>query len=152
MWSIGFTRLAAATTCAGEVTVALFAGVETHTDPWLVEPGSGGGNGAGDGNAATPEVGPILSTRVTTGHDEFADGEGVCVGGGAAAPTPPPPPQEVIVISAISPIAMNHAEHTRFPDSSTLQLLPFAFEISRQTPIECLQGWGKFDIYFKPIF
>jgi hypothetical protein len=61
--------------CAGEVTVALFAGVETHTDPALVVPGFKGGSGAGSGNGATPVNGPVLSANVTEGH-EFGVGEG----------------------------------------------------------------------------
>ena len=63
-----FCKVVTACTCAGEVTDAPFAGVDTQTDPADVVPGVGGGVGAGLGNAATPVVGPALSVSVTAGQ------------------------------------------------------------------------------------
>lgn len=73
MWSIGFTRVAGATTWTGDVTDAPAAGLEKQTEPAAVEPGLGGGTGAGAGNGATPVNGPWAICTVTDGH----------VGGGA---------------------------------------------------------------------
>jgi len=130
--------------CTGEVTVALSAGVDTHTDPWLVVPGSGGGRGAGNGNGATPEVGPTLSATVTTGHDEFDVGDGDWGGFPLPPPLLPPLPQEVIVISVINAIPTNRTEHHKRENCSTRELL-FSFKISQHTSINILQNWAKRD-------
>lgn len=66
---MGLVSVEAATTCTGEVTVALLTGVVTQTEPALVVPGVGGGSGAGSGNGAIPVVGPWLSARTTVGHE-----------------------------------------------------------------------------------
>lgn len=72
-------RLAPATTCTGEFTVASFEGVETQIDPAEFDPGFGGGIGAGFGNGATPDVGPCACVLVTLGQ---LTGSGVGVGVG----------------------------------------------------------------------
>src|ERR1700757_4772441 len=77
MWSTGLTRVAAATSGKGEVTVALFAGSETQTEPLAVLPGFGGGTGPGAGNGATPVVGPWASASVTGGQLSCWAGGGV---------------------------------------------------------------------------
>ena len=110
--SAGFARAAAATTCTGELTDAPLAGCETQTEPADVEPGFGGGSGAGDGNGATPLVGPWL---MVTGIPAHAVEIGVAVGVGLGVPlgvgvgveieggeVADPPPQLAIVARKIT--------------------------------------------------
>jgi hypothetical protein len=78
---MGLAISAVATICAGELTVAPLDGIETHTEPAEVEPGDGGGSGAGLGNAATPVEGPIFCVATISGHETGA-GVGVEAGGG----------------------------------------------------------------------
>ncbi len=75
-------RVVAATTCAGEFTVAPSFGEETQTEPAGVDPGSGGGTGAGAGNGAVPVVGPCAITDCTVGQVLAFVGGGVGVGDG----------------------------------------------------------------------
>lgn len=70
----------AATRCAGEFTVAPSLGEETQTDPAEVDPGVGGGTGAGAGKFAVPVVGPWLMTDCTVGQ-VLAPGPGEELGG-----------------------------------------------------------------------
>lgn len=78
---MGFFRLAWAKTCAGDVTDAPLAGVDTQTDP-VEESPVGGIGGAGGGNGAVPVVGPAASSTVTLGHDPEELGGGVGLGAG----------------------------------------------------------------------
>ena len=71
-----FCSVVTATRCIGEFTWAPFAGLETQTEPADVVPGFGGGTGEGEGNGATPEVGPWLITDWTVGHVLAAGGVG----------------------------------------------------------------------------
>jgi hypothetical protein len=70
--------------CAGEFTVAPSLGEETQTDPAEVDPGVGGGTGAGAGKFAVPVLGPWLMTDCTVGQ-VLALGPGVGVGAGVGA-------------------------------------------------------------------
>lgn len=62
--------------CAGELTEEPSEGVETHTDPAEVLPGTGGGTGAGAGNVATPVVGPTAIVSGTCGQEALTTGSG----------------------------------------------------------------------------
>ncbi|HLH06031.1 MAG TPA: hypothetical protein VKW78_02205 [Terriglobales bacterium] len=73
--------MATAVIVTGEVTLAPFAGVETHTDPADVSPGLGGGTGGAGGNFWGPP-----SARVTVGH--------VCAFPPDPLPDPEPDPLE----------------------------------------------------------
>src|SRR5258706_3140741 len=70
----GFTSVAGATTCTGEVTLAESDGVEKHADPAEVAPGFGGGCCANSGNGATPLIGPFANWSVTAGQDALLVG------------------------------------------------------------------------------
>jgi hypothetical protein len=86
MYLIPFTNVAGATRCIGELTVAPFAGVLTHTDPAGPGPGLLGFDGAESGNGATPELGPFAITIGTAWQDccgVAGVGEGAGAGAGA---------------------------------------------------------------------